>query len=782
MNNNQSGSASTPDFTLVDVADRLGGNLVKNGTELRRLNCPAPNHPGDRNSLSTVIKASLRSGYPIGRCWSRNCDWRDIDTGLRGDLGLPPYQGNRHAPNIVMRRYESADGQEAIEVKRFDWRPGDPACWWTDGYGSDNATPCAITNSHKHCWPEKYRLDGSTWVKHRDPVDTTDWPASVETGDLDLLADQDRAIAESIRGDGYIMIVEGEKAADAVIAAGLTALCVPFGHTGFGKCDLSAVRGRNCILWPDHDERWQDIADRIAAGVHRFEPRHLRLVEPVGQQGSKDDAADLTVAGVLDHVSRAIDRGQDITVDPTLAPGQVRHDGSANRSAQPTVFPKSAEGLVRALRHIGLEVRFNLRSHQAQYRPLTAEATILVDQVDRPWPGGWYDAGDLVDADVRDTLARLCESPTQSGKTGPCHFSAELWREKMLAICNRVGVDPVQEWLESLAPHDGTSRLDSLMQDCWQVPEYQQEDGRSSQHTAEYLQQAARILMVGMVARTLSPGCFIEAMVILVGKEGIGKSSGLLELFPDEWQDLLFIDNITFKIVVDDKKLVEKTRGVLLAEVGELAGLNKADANAVKSSLSSRIDKNVRAAYARHPKDYDRRFTFCGSSNDDGDGILPDVDGKRRYWIVRVPDDLDRDHVKNYLTSHRDQLWAEALAIYRREPTAHVPPTALKKEQGAVNDAYRRRTDDAVTLADAIEAVPGLDDDSLINLAAESGYFVDWEGNPMPTHEIADRLSRYGNRLSQALGRELVSRGWIKLNQSRRNGVPIRAYLRPENK
>ncbi len=101
------------------------------------------------------------------------------------------------------------------------------------------------------------------------------------------------------RPDAPVLICEGEKAAEA--AAGLLPDCVttttPNGAKAAGKADLSPLKGRAVLIWPDNDEQGKAYADEIAklayaAGADNVTVLRIeKLPEPMPTKG---DAADVT--------------------------------------------------------------------------------------------------------------------------------------------------------------------------------------------------------------------------------------------------------------------------------------------------------------------------------------------------------------------------------------------------------------------------------------------------------------------------------------------------------
>ena len=48
----------------------------------------------------------------------------------------------------------------------------------------------------------------------------------------------------------------------------------------------------------------------------------------------------------------------------------------------------------------------------------------------------------------------------------------------------------------------------------------------------EYVREASRVFLTQACARAVDPGCKADIVVVLEGKQGIGKSTGLRALFP----------------------------------------------------------------------------------------------------------------------------------------------------------------------------------------------------------------------------------------------------------
>lgn len=94
------------------------------------------------------------------------------------------------------------------------------------------------------------------------------------------------------RASGQVLVVEGEKAADA--AARMLPLAVvtwPGGTQGVKHADWTALAGRKCVVWPDADEPGIDAANDIAERL-RAMGCDVKVATPDPDMASGYDAAD----------------------------------------------------------------------------------------------------------------------------------------------------------------------------------------------------------------------------------------------------------------------------------------------------------------------------------------------------------------------------------------------------------------------------------------------------------------------------------------------------------
>jgi predicted P-loop ATPase len=131
---------------------------------------------------------------------------------------------------------------------------------------------------------------------------------------------------------------------------------------------------------------------------------------------------------------------------------------------------------------------------------------------------------------------------------------------------------------------------------------------------------------------------------------------------------------------VGTKEQKELVRGIWLYEIADLAGMKRADVEAVKVFASCQNDRG-RPAYGRSVEDQPRRRVFFGTTNR-RDYLKSDT-GNRRFWPVKVGR-IDIAALKR----DRDQIWAEAV---RREAEGHslVLAEELRPDAAAVQESRR---------------------------------------------------------------------------------------------
>lgn len=274
----------------------------------------------------------------------------------------------------------------------------------------------------------------------------------------------------------------------------------------------------------------------------------------------------------------------------------------------------------------------------------------------------------FIDADSYE-LAAWLQHPDRYGMK--CSDD-NVWKA-VVAVARRHRRHPIREYLQKLE-WDGVPRLDAMLVEMF---------GASD---TRYSRQASLCFMVGAVARILwmdpknvALGAKVDFMLVLEGVQGKKKSTSFGELFDTNW----YIETMESPL---GKDFYQVLQGCWCVEIGEMDAFGKADATAVKVAITRRTDK-FRAPYDRVPNSFRRECVFVGTTNDDQ--YLKDATGGRRFLPVRASGDVDLDRIR----AERDQLWAEAVKLFREGFQYWVLPDDAPAEQAAryMEDSWQPR-------------------------------------------------------------------------------------------
>lgn len=186
-----------------------------------------------------------------------------------------------------------------------------------------------------------------------------------------------------------------------------------------------------------------------------------------------------------------------------------------------------------------------------------------------------------------------------------------------------------------------------------------------------------------MIARLFNPGCQVDNMVILEGKQGTFKSS----LFNK-------IGGKFYAEAAPDVRSVEFYKcleGKIIVEFAELSSFSRSEVNIIKKMITCRVDR-YRASYARFASDHHRTCVLTGSTNDET--YLTDPTGARRFWPVET------NNINiSYICEFRDQLFAEAFRRYSdQESWWEVPEeeTKIIQDERRVFDEWENIVNDFI--------------------------------------------------------------------------------------
>ena len=237
---------------------------------------------------------------------------------------------------------------------------------------------------------------------------------------------------------------------------------------------------------------------------------------------------------------------------------------------------------------------------------------------------------------------------------------------------------PVRDYLATCT-WDGVPRVETLLIDYLGA-----EDNA-------YTRAVTRKTMAAAVARVYRPGCKFDYMLTLRGRQGLGKSN-LIARLGGKW----FSDTFS---TMQGKEAYEQVMGVWIMEVGELAGMRKAEAETIKLYISKQTDR-FRPAYGRRLQEFPRQCIFIGTTNETQ--FLRDTTGNRRFWVVDTPNIPARSMWDELTPETVRLIWAEAVEIYKAGEKLYLPRD-LEKVAREVQEAYEEENPKAGIVAEYLE-------------------------------------------------------------------------------
>lgn len=259
------------------------------------------------------------------------------------------------------------------------------------------------------------------------------------------------------------------------------------------------------------------------------------------------------------------------------------------------------------------------------------------------------------------------------------NYNANKMWEAVRFVAHQYEISPAEQYLQNLTWNGDKEAIRKLL------PTYLgAEDTELNAWIMEHM-------ILGLVKRVFEPGSKFDEMMVLVGGQGIGKSTFARYLaIKDDW--FCTIENIQGKDAV--MNLMEKT----VVEIEEFVALRNAkSANEAKSFLSKLSDR-IRIPYEKFSTDVPRTCIIIGTLNEKS--FLNDHTGERRYLPVECfkekrkkkifpdKDSLGEYTEKEYMASIREdfnQALAYGYQIYKEKKHSWTIPKEL------LNDLYEEQ-------------------------------------------------------------------------------------------
>lgn len=227
---------------------------------------------------------------------------------------------------------------------------------------------------------------------------------------------------------------------------------------------------------------------------------------------------------------------------------------------------------------------------------------------------------------------------------------------RLIAYENRF--DSLKDWISKLPVWDGVPRIDTFFTRHWGIAE------------SAYTRSVGRYWWTLLAGRALVPGIKGDMAVILVSQQGKNKSEGIRAMAPtpEHYMELDFGKK--------GEERIREMRGHNVIELGEMRGMDRRGIGDVRVTISTRADRN-RGLFREHYVTLPRRCGFIGTSN--SETPLTDTEGNRRWLPMTIPDETDGKYIAQGIDGEKEQLWAEAVAVFKREGIAWERAETLAK-------------------------------------------------------------------------------------------------------
>ena len=308
--------------------------------------------------------------------------------------------------------------------------------------------------------------------------------------------------------------------------------------------------------------------------------------------------------------------------------------------------------------------------------------------------------------------------------------------------------NPLKQYLDHLPPPraDRNAILDLAMTVTVK--------GGTAEQAAFYVY--LRKWLVGMVAGWVDEQAVNQSILVLVGRQGIYKTTWFNNLMPPELQPY-FHSNTSFGNMTKDEVLKLSQYGLICCE--ELDTLKPSEMNRLKWAVTTPYT-DERQAYAHHSERRKHIASYCGTGNNVE--FINDVTGSRRWLPFEVesiasPYDHPIDH---------DAIFAEAYQLYKQGFQYW-----FSEEESAQHEAHNERF-----------KVVSMEEQAISRryrqpLAGEKGEFV----------SCADIMQAIGNPLMQqmtlnGLGRAMRALKFERVRSHGQRGYRVVAYTPEEIK
>ena len=381
---------------------------------------------------------------------------------------------------------------------------------------------------------------------------------------------------------------------------------------------------------PERQTWFQQLTDLKGVLQHLPKDEHEEFfqknVVAWDQLGSKHDRADL----------------EKQWYDPTYEPQYSRLDrflwpiGGLKVQVFVDTNQPEAVKLERALSSTGYKLQYNMFTNRREVTDLRSGEVTAFEGPER----------EVIRSRVEAACCVVVNKRRRPFRQGDAIVESASW-----AIAKENSFNPAQDWLATIA--DVKEAPPCPLSECFHIEtDWMREIGADPKDVIRMAEECFWAHIRGAVGRILVPGCKHDGVFVIVGGQGIGKSTFVQDICPNpDW----FVQGLDLSH--PDVNTIRQVQGKLMAEVADVA-FARADANKQKGFIVGQSDwlnkKNQQEI------EVPRVCIFSFTTNDD-EHLAKDVTGGRRFNIVRLLlAKMDRNTMRAYLSETLDDYYGYA--------------------------------------------------------------------------------------------------------------------------
>ena len=238
-----------------------------------------------------------------------------------------------------------------------------------------------------------------------------------------------------------------------------------------------------------------------------------------------------------------------------------------------------------------------------------------------------------------------------------------------------------------------------------------------------YTREVSQMFLTGLMGRVYKPGIKFDNVPVLIGPQGIGKSTVARRLLPDAFTDT----PISFGKTQEDYRMLKY---VCVVEIPELQGLNQSDINRVKGFLSASYDM-CRELYKTHKKQ-PRHNVFIATGN--SKAFLRDFGVERRFYPLNCGEYVVEEHPMDVSDNYFLQVLAEARLLFYQYGIMFPSRTTLERLEEIQSD-FKEEDIERELINEFLDEFIVPDNWRNYTLSEKREYYRIWKGYEEETRE-----------------------------------------------